>query len=93
SIVRGAMGEIAGFYTRLISPPLLPRTYSTIILAINESVKEKRFSAEERLELLSTVIHALGGDPSVINITQVAKAFGVSRDTIYEDLKKIGFKR
>ncbi|MEM2192539.1 MAG: hypothetical protein QXG38_02870 [Candidatus Hadarchaeales archaeon] len=93
-LIKDVKGEVAGFYVKSISPPLLPRTYTTIILGINENLKEKRdFSAEERRELLSTAIHMLGGDPSAVNITQVAKAFEVSRDTIYEDLKKLGFKR
>lgn len=92
--IKEGKGDIAGFYSKLISPPLLARTYSTIIVGINEDIKEKRnLSREERRELLSSAVHLLGGDPKVINIAHLSKILGISRDTLYEDLRRLGFKR
>lgn len=88
-------GEIAGFYLKFITPPLPKRTYATIIVAVNEEVTEKigKLGMEERRERLAAVLRLLGNDPKAINLVRVAKAFGVSRDTIYKDLQDLGTKR
>ncbi len=88
-------GEVVGFYLKFITPPLPKRTYATIIVAVNEEVPKKvgRLSSEERRERLAAVLGLLGNDPKAINLAQMAKVFGVSRDTIYKDLHDLGVER
>jgi hypothetical protein len=88
-------GEVAGFYLKFITPMIPKRTYATIIVAVNEQIPEKigKLSSEERRERLSAIFRLLGNDPKAINLAQVAKVFGVSRDTIYKDMEDLGVKR
>jgi hypothetical protein len=88
-------GEVAGFYQKFITPPLPKRAYATLIVAVNEEVPEKvgKLSPSERRERLAAVLRLLGNDPKAINLAQVAKTLGVSRDTIYNDLKELGIER
>ncbi|MEW6592282.1 MAG: HTH domain-containing protein [Candidatus Hadarchaeota archaeon] len=88
-------GEIVGFYQRFITPPLPKRIYATLILAVNERMPKKmdKVGLDERRERLAAVLQFLGNDPRTINLVQVAKTFGVSRDTIYKDLEDLGIKR
>lgn len=88
-------GEVAGFYLKFMRPPLPKRTYATLIVAVNEEVPRKvgKLSLGERRERLAAVLRLLSNDSKSINLVQVAKTFGVSRDTIYKDLEEIGAKR
>lgn len=88
-------GEVAGFYLKFITPPIPKRTYATLIVAVNEEIPEKvgKLSLGERRERLAAVLRLLGNDPKAINLAQMAKVFGVSRDTIYKDLYDLGAER
>ena len=88
-------GEVAGFYMKFITPPLPKRTYATLLVAVNEEVSEKvgKLDSTERRERLAAVLRLLGNDPRAINLVQMAKIFGVSRDTIYKDLRELGTER
>ncbi len=88
-------GEIIGFYLKFITPPLTKRTYATLIVAVNEDVPRKisKLSLWERRERLTVLLRLLGNDAKAINLVQVAKRFGVSRDTIYNDLQELGMER
>jgi DNA-directed RNA polymerase subunit L len=88
-------GEIIGLYLKFITPPLPKRTYATLIVAVNEELPEKigKLGPEERRERLAAIFRLLNNDPKAINLAQVAKVFGVSRDTIYKDMEDLGVKR
>ena len=88
-------GDVAGFYLKFINPPLPKRAYATIIVAVNEEVPKKvgKLSMGERRERLAAVLRLLGNDSKAINLAQVAKTLGVSRDTIYNDLRELGIER
>jgi len=88
-------GEVADFHLDFISPPLPKRVYATLIVALNGKIPKKvdGLSPGERQERLLEVVTLLGGDPGVINISKVADAFDVSRETIYRDLHEIDFPR
>jgi DNA invertase Pin-like site-specific DNA recombinase len=88
-------GEIAGFYSKVIAPPLPKRTYVTLIVAVNEEVPEEisELDSSERRERLAALLRLLGNDTRAINLARIAKIFGVSRDTVYKDLEKLGAKR
>ncbi|MCK4406009.1 MAG: HTH domain-containing protein, partial [Hadesarchaea archaeon] len=66
-----------------------------LIVAINEEVPEivRKLSSDERRERLAAVLRLLGNDPKAINLVQVAKTLGVSRDTLYKDLQELGVER
>jgi predicted HTH domain antitoxin len=88
-------GEVAGFYIKFISPALLKRTYATLLVAVNEEIPEKvgKLDSSERRERLAAALKLFGNDPKAINLAQMAKIFGVSRDTIYKDLHELGIER
>jgi hypothetical protein len=88
-------GEVVGFHMKFITPPLPKRVYATLIVAVNEEVPKKveNLSLGERRERLAAVLRLLGDDPKAINLAQVSKTFGVSRDTIYKDLQELGIER
>lgn len=88
-------GEAAGFYIEFIRPPLPRRVYATMIVAVNEEIPEGvgKLTADERRERLAAAIKLLASDPKAINLSKVAELFGVSRDVLYEDLRKLGFER
>lgn len=88
-------GEVAGFYMKFISPPVPKRTYATLLVAVNEEVPEKigKLDSAERRERLAAALKLFGNDSRAINLAQIAKIFGVSRDTIYKDLHEIGIER
>lgn len=88
-------GEVAGFYMKFISPALLKRTYATLLVAVNEEIPEKvgKLDSVERRERLAAALKLFGNDPKAINLAQMAKIFGVSRDTIYKDLHELGIER
>jgi len=71
------------------------RTYVTLIVAVNQRIPEEvgKLTADERRGRLAAAIHMLGNDPNAVNLSHVAKIFDVSRDVIYEDLKKLGTRR
>ena len=88
-------GQIAGFYLKYISPPVPRRTYATIIVAVNEKKQKSigKMTAAARRERLTAMLNMMGNNSRAMNLSGVAKLFGVSRDVIYEDLRKIGAKR
>lgn len=88
-------GEIAEFYLKFINPPLPKRIYATLIVAVNEEVPEKvgKLGSGERRERLAAMLRLLGNDSKAINLAQVAKIFGISRDTVYKDLQDLGIER
>lgn len=88
-------GKVASFHQEFISPPVPRRTYATLIVAVNEEISWDvgDLSAEERRERLAAALRLLGDDPKSINISHLANLFGVSRDTIYRDLRKLGVSR
>ena len=95
--LRGVRGKIVGYYHNSVStlPLVQGRCYTTMIFAINEEHPGNVLPvpAKRRRERLRVAIELLGGDPQVVNISRVAKAFSVSRDVIYNDLGKIGLQR
>lgn len=88
-------GRVASFYMKFISPPVPRRTYATLIVAVNEELPEKigRLAAPERRERLAAILRMLGNDSRAINLSRVAGLFGVSRDVIYKDLRKLELER
>ncbi len=93
SIMSGKKGEVVDVFTKNISTPILGRTYTTIVAAINEDVFMPANNAALRRQRLKKTLELLNDDPKAINISKVAKVFGVSRLIIYKDLEELGFKR
>jgi hypothetical protein len=87
-------GAIAGSFVKTIST-LPGRVYTTLIIAVNgSSINDVQgIDTETRRERIKKGIELLGDDPSVLNIANLAKIFGISRTMIYKDLEIIGYKR
>jgi hypothetical protein len=93
SILSKRKGEVVDVYTKTMTTPLPGRAYTTMVVAVNEDLIEKTNDAEHRRRRLKRVMELLENDPSAINISRVAKIFGVSRIVIYKDLEELGYKR
>jgi len=52
-----------------------------------------KFDSAERREHLAAALRLLDNDSQAIDISHLAKKFGVSRQPIYNDLQKLGIGR
>ncbi len=88
-------GELADSHIEYISPPMPKKIYVTILLGINEKVPEKteNLTKSERRARIRQIINLTGGNAKIINISELAKTFNVSRDVIYNDLNKLDIER
>lgn len=88
-------GEVVSFHQEIISPPVPQRIYATLIVGVNEEIEDQvqDLTPSERRERLSSALQLLGNDSKTVNISRLAEVFGVSRDTIYRDLDRLGVDR
>jgi hypothetical protein len=93
SFLASKRGEVVDIYTKTTTSPIPGRAYTTIIAAINEDEIETYADANLRRQRLKRSLKLLENDPSTINVSRVAKIFGVSRIVIYKDLEELGFTR
>jgi hypothetical protein len=92
-IIADRKGELVDVFSRAITAPLSGRTYTTIVAAMNEEAFMPANNAKLRRQRLKNMLGLLNDDPKAINISEVARVFGVSRVIIYKDLEELGFKR
>jgi hypothetical protein len=92
-ILAGKKGEVVDVFTKTITTPLPGRIYTTIVAAVNEDVLESVVEAKQRRGRLKKIVELLGNNPSTLNISQVARIYGVSRLVIYKDLEELGYTR
>ena len=84
--------QIVDFEIKTYTTPVTRRTYAVGVVVYNvvEVAKPLReFSIAERRGLLSSVLKAFNYNPKVLNISELARVFGVSRDSIYYDIEQI----
>jgi len=88
-------GELADYHIEYISPPLPKKVYVTMLLAINEKIPEstENLTTSDRRARINQIISLTGGNAKSINISELANTFNVSRDVIYNDLKKLEIER
>ncbi|MBO8174826.1 MAG: hypothetical protein H0Z18_06165 [Thermococcus sp.] len=84
--------EIVDFEIGTYTTPVTRRTYAVGIVVYNIPIYEielNRLSIRERRKILAKALELFNYNPKVLNISEVARTFGVSRDSIYYDIEQI----
>jgi hypothetical protein len=83
--------NVVAFKVGTYTTPVTRRTYSVGVAVYNrlgmrsDEVQE----TSQRRKLLAHVLSLFNYNPKVLNISELARTFGVSRDTIYYDIQQI----
>ena len=83
--------EVIAFKFGVYTTPVTRRTYAVGVVAYNVPLKTAVQVTEttDRRKLLAHVLSLFDYNPRVLNISELARVFGVSRDTIYYDIQQI----
>ncbi|ASJ03133.1 hypothetical protein A3L09_07645 [Thermococcus profundus] len=83
--------DVVAFRIGTYTTPVTRRTYAVGIVAYNSTPRKAGPFAEkpDRRTLLAHVLSLFDYNPKVLNISELARVFGVSRDTIYYDIQRI----
>ena len=84
--------DVVDFDLDTYTTPVTRRTYAVVVLVYNIPAPEKPhsdFTLQERRELLASVLREFNYNPRVLNISEIARMFNVSRDSIYYDIEQI----
>ncbi|WP_297498206.1 hypothetical protein [Thermococcus sp.] len=93
--VNGKMPDdatIVGFEVKTYTTPVTRRTYAVAVVVYNTPMDKKplsKFTVQERRQLLAGVLKAFEYNPRILNISELARVFEVSRDSIYYDIEQI----
>ena len=85
-------GELVDFEVKTYTTPVTRRTYAVGVIVCNVPMEQKslkELTLQERRQFLAGVLRAFDYNPKVLNISELARVFGVSRDSIYYDIKQI----
>lgn len=72
--------------------PVTRRTYAVGIVVYNipiHKIELSQLGIKERRMILARALGLFNYNPKVLNISEVARTFGVSRDSIYYDIEQI----
>ncbi|WP_461865582.1 hypothetical protein [Thermococcus sp.] len=84
--------QIIDFETGTYTMPVTRRTYAVGVVVYNIPGSKEDFntlSLKGRRELIAKVLEMFNYNPKVLNISELARMFGVSRDSIYYDIEQI----
>lgn len=84
--------RVVDFEVGTYTTPVTRRTYAVVVVVYNAPPSEKplnEFTIKERRELLARILETFNHNPRVLNISEIARMFGVSRDSIYYDIEQI----
>lgn len=84
--------QIVDFQLGTYVTPVTRRTYAVAVAVYNIPTERKtleEFGINERRALLKRVLEEFNYNPRVLNISEIARTFGVSRDSIYYDIEQI----
>jgi len=83
--------EVFDFQIETYTTPVTRRTYAIGVLVYNKPRKAntKDFMLQNRRKILAKVLELLNYNIKALNISELARMFGVSRDTIYNDIQQI----
>ncbi|ACJ15998.1 hypothetical protein, conserved [Thermococcus onnurineus NA1] len=84
--------QVVNFEIGTYTTPVTRRTYAVGVVVYNAPLEKKSFTEltiKERRELLAGVLESFNYNPKVLNISEIARMFGVSRDSIYYDIEQI----
>ncbi len=90
SLPEGA--RVVAFDVGTYITPVTRRTYA-VVVAVYNAPRQKRplneYDITERRNLLRRILGEFDYNPKVLNISELARVFGVSRDSIYYDIEQI----
>lgn len=84
--------EIVDFEIATYTTPVTRKTYAIGVVLYNVPINNRKLvelNIKERRELLSKILSIFNYNSKVLNISEVARVFGVSRDSIYYDIEQI----
>lgn len=84
--------EVVDFTFGTYTTPVTRRTYAVGLVVYNaplEKVELGEFGIKERRELLARALKLFQYNPKALNISEIARMFNVSRDSIYYDIEQI----
>ncbi|MDV3104770.1 HTH domain-containing protein [Thermococcus waiotapuensis] len=83
--------EVVSFRIGSYTTPVTRRTYAVGIVAYNRPALQASevSKTSDRRELLAHVLSLFDYNPRVLNVSELARIFDVSRDTIYYDIQQI----
>ncbi len=84
--------QIVDFQLGTYVTPVTRRTYAVAVAVYNVPSERKplhEFGINERRALLRRILEEFNYNPRVLNISEIARTFGVSRDSIYYDIEQI----
>jgi len=84
--------EIVDFTFGTYTMPVTRRKYAVGVAVINRPREDASFenlTIEERRAILRKALELFGWNVKVLNISELARLFGVSRDSIYNDIEQI----
>lgn len=84
--------QVVAFDVGTYITPVTRRTYAVAVAVYNAPLSKRPLSdygIEERRNLLKRVLREFDYNPRVLNISELARVFGVSRDSIYYDIEQI----
>jgi hypothetical protein len=84
--------KIIDFEVKTYTTPVTRRTYAVGVVVYNVFERRKPadgYTIQERRKLIAMVLEAFDYNPKVLNISELARVFGVSRDSIYYDIEQI----
>ncbi|HII67021.1 MAG TPA: HTH domain-containing protein [Thermococcaceae archaeon] len=84
--------EVIDFTFGTYTMPVTRRKYAVGIAVVNKPKEKENFqnlSIEERRAILRKALELFGWNPKALNISEIARLFNVSRDSIYNDIEQI----
>ncbi|WP_048160664.1 HTH domain-containing protein [Thermococcus sibiricus] len=84
--------EIVDFTFGTYTMPITRRKYAVGIAVVNRPQGKgnlENLSIEERRAILGKALELFGWNPKALNISEIARLFNVSRDSIYNDIEQI----
>jgi len=84
--------EVVDFTFGTYTMPITRRKYAVGIAVVNKPKEKENFqnlSIEERRAILRKALELFGWNPKALNISEIARLFNVSRDSIYNDIEQI----
>ncbi len=84
--------KVIDFEVGTYTTPVTRRTYGVAVAVYNISPEHRalpNLTLKERRALLAHVLQVFNYNPKVLNISELARTFGVSRDSIYYDIEQI----
>ncbi|AEH24188.1 HTH domain-containing protein [Pyrococcus yayanosii] len=79
------------FDVEVYTTPVTRRTYAVGVVTYNRPAKGEfeDMKLVDRRKLLAKLLELLNYNPKALNISELARMFGVSRDSIYNDIQQI----